>query len=405
MKYIVMLGDGMADLPVECLGGKTPLQVANKPYMDKCAKEGICGLVKTVPTGMPPGSDTANLSVMGYDPEIYYTGRSPIEAVSMGIELAPEDLSFRCNLVTLSDDVNYEDKTMVDYSSEEITTEEAAEIIATLEEHFGNEILQLYAGTSYRHCLVWKNGEAGSILTPPHDISDKKVTDHLPTGTYGKELLAIMKESYEILKDHPVNKKRIERGLNPANSMWLWGEGRKPMLKPFTDIFGVKGSVISAVDLIKGLGICSEMVNIEVPNITGNINTNFVGKGEFALKTLLEDNLDMIYIHVEAPDECGHRGEAENKKLAIELIDRDILGPVMEGLKAAGEDFALLLTPDHATPIVLKTHTSDPIPFAIYRSNSNETNGAAAYDEVNAKSTGYYIDKGCELMGLLINGK
>lgn len=398
MKYIVMLGDGMADYPVEALGGRTPLEVAKKPHIDRLAKYGELGMVKTVPDGMKPGSDVANLSAMGYNPLECYTGRSPLEAVSIGIEMSDTDVAFRCNLVTLSDEAEYRDKTMVDYSSGEITTEEAAELIRAVDAAFRTEEILFYPGISYRHCMIWHEGPTGLDLTPPHDISDRKVTDYLPKNPV---ILDLMQRSYEILKDHPVNQARVARGLNPANSIWLWGEGTKPGVSLFEKTYGVKGSVISAVDLIKGIGICAGMKVIEVEGATGNIDTNFKGKGEAALQTLL-DGQDLVYIHVEAPDECGHHGDLEGKIQAIELIDELVVGPLLEGLIAAGEAYSILVMPDHPTPIAIKTHISDPVPYLLYRSTQGAESGIDTYTENTAKATGRYVAQGQELMKQLL---
>lgn len=398
MKYIVMLGDGMADYQIEALGGKTPLEVAKKPNIDRLARGGELGMVKTVPEGMKPGSDVANLSAMGYDPLKCYTGRSPLEAVSIGIEMSDTDVAFRCNLVTLSDEPEYENKTMMDYSSGEITTAEAAELIKAVDTVFRTDEILFYPGISYRHCMIWHEGPVGLDLTPPHDISDRKVTDYLPKNPV---ILDLMKRSYEVLKDHPVNKARVARGLNPANSIWLWGEGTKPGVSRFEAAYGVKGSVISAVDLIKGIGLCAGMKVIEVEGATGNIDTNFTGKGVAALQTLLEGQ-DLVYIHVEAPDECGHHGDLEGKIRSIELIDEEIVGPVLNGLEEAGEDYAILVMPDHPTPIAIKTHISDPIPYLLYRSNALVESGADTYNEKTAAATGRYVEQGCQLMNHLL---
>lgn len=398
MKYIVMLGDGMADYPVEALGGRTPLEAAKKPVIDRLAKYAELGMVKTVPDGMKPGSDVANLSAMGYNPLDCYTGRSPLEAVSIGIEMSDTDVAFRCNLVTLSDEVEYSDKTMLDYSSGEITTEEAAELIQSVDAAFRTEEILFYPGISYRHCMIWHEGPTGLGLTPPHDISDRKVTEYLPKNPV---ILDLMRRSYDVLKDHPVNRARIERGLNPANSIWLWGEGTKPGVSLFEKTYGVKGSVISAVDLIKGIGICAGMSVIEVEGATGNIDTNFKGKGEAALKTLL-DGQDLVYIHVEAPDECGHHGDLEGKVRAIELIDELVVGPLLEGLQAAGEEFSILVMPDHPTPLAIKTHISDPVPYLLYRSTERTESGIDSYTENTAKATGRYVPQGQKLMERLL---
>lgn len=401
MKYIVMLGDGMADYPVEALGGKTPLEVAKKPNIDRLARGGRLGMVKTVPDGLKPGSDVANLSAMGYDPLKCYTGRSPLEAVSIGIQMDDTDVAFRCNLVTLSDDAEYAEKTMVDYSSGEITTAEAAELIRAVDEAFRTDEILFYPGISYRHCMIWHQGPVGLNLTPPHDISDRKITEYLPQNPV---ILELMKRSYEILKDHPINQDRIARGLNPANSIWLWGEGTRPGVTGFEAAYGVKASVISAVDLIKGIGLCAGMKVIEVEGATGNIDTNFKGKGEAALKTLL-DGQDLVYIHVEAPDECGHHGDLEGKIQAIERIDQDIVGPLLKGLEAAGEDYSILVMPDHPTPISIKTHISDPIPYLLYCSTDVTDSGIDTYTEKTGKSTGVYVEPGYLLMQQLLKNK
>ena len=401
MKYIVMLGDGMADYPVEALGGKTPLEVAKKPNIDRLARGGRLGMVKTVPDGLKPGSDVANLSAMGYDPLKCYTGRSPLEAVSIGIQMDDTDVAFRCNLVTLSDDAEYAEKTMVDYSSGEITTAEAAELIRAVDEAFRTDEILFYPGISYRHCMIWHQGPVGLNLTPPHDISDRKITEYLPQNPV---ILDLMKRSYEILKDHPINQDRIARGLNPANSIRLWGEGTRPGVTGFEAAYGVKASVISAVDLIKGIGLCAGMKVIEVEGATGNIDTNFKGKGEAALKTLLEGQ-DLVYIHVEAPDECGHHGDLEGKIQAIERIDQDIVGPLLKGLEEAGEDYSILVMPDHPTPISIKTHISDPIPYLLYCSTDVTDSGIDTYTEKTGKSTGVYVEPGYLLMQQLLKNK
>jgi len=400
MKYIVILGDGMADYPVPELDNKTPLQCAKKPNIDFLAKNGETGMVKTVPDGISPGSDVANLSVLGYNPKNYYTGRSPLEAVSMGIELTATDVTFRCNLVTLSDDEDYSNKTMVDYSSDEISSAESAELIKDINKQFQTDEISFYPGISYRHCMVWRNGPSGLKLTPPHDILEKKVGQYLPCGENSKILLDMMIKSNKILKNHPVNKARIERGLKPANSIWLWGEGKKPTIPEFYDKYRVKGSVISAVDLIKGIGICAGLKAVNVEGATGNINTNFTGKAEAALYEL-ESGQDFVYVHIEAPDECGHRHEIENKVRSIELIDELVVGTILKGLERY-EDYKVLILPDHPTPLSLRTHTSDPVPYILYHKNGARASGVSGYDELQAKSTGIYVDEGHTLMDKLI---
>ena len=394
MKYIVVLIDGAADTPVEELGGKTPLEVANKPHIDLLAKKGEMGMVTTVPGNLPPGSDVANLAVFGYDPQIYYTGRSPLEAMSMNVSLELSDTTFRTNLVNLSDDAEYENKTMVDYSSDEISTEEAAELIKAVNDALKTEEYEFFPGISYRHLLVWHNKENNFSLTPPHDISDKKITEYLPKD---ETLLALMKKSYDILKDHPVNKKRIERGLRPANSIWIWGNGTKPNLDTYIDKFGIRGSVVSAVDLIRGIGVCAGLDVIEVEGATGNVHTNFDGKASAAIKSLKE-GADFVYIHLEAADEAGHRHEIANKVQSIELIDEQIVAPVLSYLENSGEDFKILLMPDHPTPLAIRTHTRDAIPYIIYTSTDDNKEAGISYTENNALKTGIYEKDGYRLI-------
>jgi len=396
MKYIVVLGDGMADYRVLQLGNRTPLQCAKKPNIDYLAEFGEIGMVKTIPDGIAPGSDAANLSVMGYNPKKYYTGRSPLEAVSMGVELSDTDLAFRCNLVTLDIGGSYESATMLDYSSDEISTAEAAKLIKEINKCLGNDEISFYPGISYRHCMVWKKGAGSRKLTPPHDILEKSITDYLPSGDSSEMFLSMQKKSYEILKNHPVNQARIARGLRPANSIWLWGEGRKPAIPKFTDKYGVKGSVVSAVDLIKGIGMCAGLDSIDVDGTTGNIHTNFKGKAEAALKEL-QNGKDFVYVHVEAPDECGHRFEIENKVLSIEYIDKLVVGTLLEGLEAY-DDYSLMVLPDHPTPLSLRTHTAEPVPYVIYRKSRKKPSGLLGYDEFQALRTGIYVEEGYKLM-------
>ena len=402
MKYIVILGDGMADTPHEVLGDRTPLEVADKPLMDLLATQGEMGMVRTVPGGMPPGSDVANLSVMGYDPAVYYTGRSPLEAASIGVRLEDTDCTFRCNIVTLSEDEPYEEKTMVDYSSDEISTPEAEELLRAVKSVFETDALHFYRGRSYRHLLVWHHAPEGFRLTPPHDISERKITDYLPQGP-DDVLYRMMKESYDILSVHPVNLARKARGLRPANSLWFWGAGKKPRLCSFEEKYHLKGSVISAVDLVMGLGVCAGLKVVEVEGATGNIHTNFAGKGEAAVRELLGGQ-DFVYVHVEAPDESGHRFEPDNKVRAIEWIDEKIIRPVKAALEAAGEPFAMLVMPDHPTPLWCRTHTSDPVPYVIYRSGALETHPARRYTEQEAAATGIFVEHGHDMLDRLING-
>lgn len=394
MKYVVLLCDGMADLPREDIKG-TPMSVAKKPNMDKLAKISRVGLVKTVADHLKPGSDVANLSVLGYDPAIYYSGRSPLEAGSIGIDMKPTDVSFRTNLVTLSDEENYEDKTMLDYCADDISTAEAAELIKFIEEKLGNDKFCFYSGVSYRHCLIWDNGTTNiGKLTPPHDITGQPIKEHLEVNENGKALLEMMKKSYNLLKDHPVNKKRIERGLRPANSIWFWGEGVRKELMPFEKKYGLKGAMISAVDLLKGIGKFTEMEVIDVDGATGYIDTNFTGKANAAIKALKNGN-DFVYIHVEAPDECGHRFEVQNKVHSIELIDEKILAPILEAF--SNEDIKILICPDHPTPLALKTHTNAPVPFLIYDSTKT-VNGVDNFNEETASGTKDYVAVGHRLI-------
>lgn len=398
MKYAVILYDGMADYPVPVFDGKTPMMLAKKPNFDRLAQKGEVGLVRTVAEGLKPGSDVANLSVMGYDPMKYYTGRSPLEAVSIGVKMADDDIALRCNLVTLSDEENYEDKTMIDYSAGDISSADAAEIIKTVQEHFGNEEFAFYNGVSYRHCLIHHGGtvELGN-MTPPHDISDRVVGPYLSTAPTAEKLIELMKKSYDLLKDHPVNLRRIAEGKRPANSIWLWGEGKKPMLPLFTDLYGIKGSVISAVDLLKGIGIAAGMNTPEVEGATGYIDTNFEGKANAAVNEL-KNGADLVYVHIEAPDECGHRNEPENKVRAIELIDEKVLPVIINGLEEIGEDYKIMILPDHPTPIVTKTHASDPVPYMIYKKSAEKDSGVESINEDTAKATGVYVDFGPSMM-------
>lgn len=402
MKYIVVLGDGMADYPVDEFGGKTILETADKPNMDEMAQHGEMGLVRTVLDGMKPGSDVANLSVMGYDTRKCYSGRSPLEAASIGVPLDEADVTFRTNLVTLSDEVNYADKTMVDYSAGEITTKEAKQLIESVEKELHTDFLHFFPGVSYRHLLVWHGGSTNVKLTPPHDISDRKITDHLPEGEGADELFALMQKSEAILKAHPVNQARIAAGKRPANSIWIWGEGTKPALENFYEKYRKKASVISAVDLIKGIAKCADMESIDVEGATGNYDTNFEGKAQAALDALLAGQ-DMVYIHLEAPDECGHQGNAANKKLSVELIDQTIIGFLRRELEAREIEYKMMVLPDHPTPVKLKTHVSDPVPYIIYDSTRKQKTKNQTYTEKNAEATGIFIPEGHTLMAHFLN--
>ena len=403
MKYLVVLCDGMADTAVDkFLSGKTPMQVAAKPNMDALAPVSEVGLCRTVAAGLKPRSDVANLSVMGYDPMVCYTGRSPLEAASIGIDLKETDVALRCNIVTLSDEKNYADKTMVDYCAGDISTEEAREIIKTVQEKLGNDIYKFYAGVAYRHCLIVDGGttELGT-MTPPHDISGRRIGEYLSTAPTAAGLIELMEKSYDILKDHPVNIEREKKGLRPANSIWLWGEGRKPALENFKGKYGISGTVISAVDLLKGIGICAGMDIPEVAGATGYIDTNFEGKVQ-AAKQAFQNGTDLVYLHFEAPDECGHRGEAENKVKAIEIIDKTVIGPMKQFLDGL-DDYRILIMPDHPTPLITKTHSSDPVPYMIYDSRKS-INGPASFTEEAATATKIFVEHGPDIMRRLIDG-
>ncbi len=386
----------MADIPVPELDNKTPLQYANKTNMDTLARKGEIGLVKTIPEGLPPGSDVANLSTMGFDPKKYYTGRSPLEAISMGIELLDSDVTLRCNLVTLSEDKYYHEKIMLDHSGGGITSEESRKLMEVIQNHFNSSSITFYPGVSYRHCMVWSNGPINLDLIPPHNILDKPIGNSLPSGDNNLIIMQMMEKSYTLLKDHPINRSRIARGLNPANSIWLWGEGKKPSLPSFYDTYGKKGSVISAVDLVKGIGISAGLKPINVEGATGDINTNFIGKANAALREL-ESGQDLVYIHIEAPDECGHQQEIHNKVKSIELIDQLILGTLLKGLDKY-DFYKIMVLPDHATPLAARTHTSEPVPYLIYRKGDENKKLVSGYDEFQAKKTGIFIEKGYTLM-------
>jgi len=398
MKYLVLIPDGMADEPIEALGNLTPLQKADTPTMEMLASRSLVGTVSNVPNGMVPESDTANMAILSFDPKIYSKGRSPLEAVSIGIQMQPDETAYRCNVVTLTEDQeNYEDRIILDHSADEISTEEADLLIKTLEEKLGNDVRKFHTGISYRHCLIWKNGNDTYNFMRPHDILGKRIGDYLPKESDGgAEFLKLMRDSYDILKDHPVNISRKERGLKPANSAWLWSPGKKPQLPSFKEKWGLNAAVISAVDLIKGIGLCAEMNSIDVEGATGNVHTNYDGKAKAAIDAF-KNGTDLVYVHVEGPDECGHRAEIENKVLSIELIDKKILAPVYEYLKNCGEDFKIMLLPDHPTPIRLRTHTITPVPFMIY-SSKLEQDGVKHFNEFSAQEKNFYIPNGFTLM-------
>ncbi len=398
MKYLVLIPDGMADEPIEALGGRTPMQAARKNRMDSLASRSLVGMVSNVPEGMVPESDTANMAILSFDPKVYSKGRSPLEAVSMGIEMLPDETAYRCNVVTLSEDEErYEDRIILDHSADEISTEEADQLIKALEEKLGNDFRKFYTGVSYRHCLIWKNGNDRYNFMRPHDILGKRIGDYLPkVEDGGEEFLKLMKDSYEILKNHPVNLARKARGLKPANSAWLWSPGKKPQLPSFKEKWGLNAAVISAVDLIKGIGLCAEMESIDVEGATGNVHTNYDGKANAAIDAFRR-GVELVYIHVEGPDECGHRAELENKVKSIELIDEKILAPVFDYLNSTGESFKVMILPDHPTPIRMRTHTITPVPFLIY-SSEEDLQGVEHFDEATAEETGLYIPNGYTLM-------
>ncbi len=400
MKYLVLIPDGMADEKIAALGNKTPMEAADKKTMDELSAHATVGTVSNVPSGMVPESDTANMAILSFDPKVYSKGRSPLEAMSMGLNMEPDHVAYRCNIVTLSDKGEYDEKIMLDHSADEITTAEADELIRALDAALGNDILRFYTGVSYRHCILWHGGNDKYNFMRPHDILGQSIKEYLPHGDDGKVFYDLMRASWDILNHHPVNEARRARGLRPANSIWLWSPGKKPALPSFKEKWGLKAAVISAVDLIKGIGICAEMTSIDVEGATGNVHTNYDGKANAAIKAF-RDGFEYVYVHVEAPDECGHRAETENKVLSIELIDKKILKPVYEYLKASGEDFKIMVLPDHPTPVRLRTHTIDPVPFFIYSSKTN-ADGVSSFTEETAASTGLYQPHGYKLMELLL---
>lgn len=393
MKYIVVLSDGMAGRPLLELKGKTTLEAADTPVMDRLAKTAEIGTAFMVPSGMAPGSDTANLSVLGYDPKIYYTGRSPLEALSIGVNMEKDDVSFRCNLVTLTEEEIYEDKKILDHSSGEISTEDAGILLKALKEGLKEEGYEFFPGTSYRHLLIWHQGKVLDLV-PPHDILTKRIGDYLPKDPI---LLKMMKKSYEILSCHPINIKRKEQGLNPANSAWFWGAGTRPSLSSFYEKTGKKGVMISAVDLLKGLAVGAHMDNIYVEGANGGLHTNYEGKADAAIRALTEEGYDFAYVHVEAPDEMGHQGDIKAKIEAIENVDKRVLGRIVEGMEKSGEDFRVLVLPDHPTPIEVRTHTGDAVPYLIYDSQK-KAEGIHTYSERAAEDSAYSWPEGYRLM-------
>lgn len=398
MKYIVILGDGMADEPLEQLGGRTPLECANIPVMDELAGKGELGLAKTVPKGMKPGSDVANLAVLGYDPEKNYSGRSPLEALSVGVKMEDDDVIFRCNIVTVTEEEPYPEKTILDHSAGEISTEEADALMDAIRQHFNSKEFQFYTGTSYRHITVWKQGKV-LPLEQPHDHLGQVIGAYLPAEFAFRKM---MEDSFDILNNHPVNVKRAAEGKNKANSLWFWGAGTKPSLPDFTQKNGVKGAMISAVDLLKGIAVGSNMQVVEVPGANGSLHTNYEGKALAAVKAVLEDGCDFVYVHVEAPDEMGHQGSIENKIKAIEYLDSKVVAVIKEKMDASGADYRMLIMPDHPTPIRCRTHTSDPVPYILYDS-TKEQKKLAHYTEKDAAATGILEAQGYRLMDRLLN--
>lgn len=397
MKYIVILGDGMADEPIEALGGKTPLEFANIPTMDELASKGTLGMVQNVPAGMSPGSDVANLSVLGYDPVKNYSGRSPLEALSVGVAMEDTDVVLRCNVVTVTEEEPYGEKTILDHSSGEISSADADVLMDSIREAFNNEEFQYYSGTSYRHITIWKNG-AVVDLEPPHDHLTQKIGPFLPKE---EKLREMMEKSFPILNEHPLNVKRAAEGKNKANSLWFWGAGTKPSLQNFEEKTGLKGAMVSAVDLLKGIAVGAGMLVKYVEGATGSIDTNYEGKAQAAIDSLLVDGCDFVYVHVEAPDEMGHQGELHNKVLAIEDLDRRLIAPVKKAMEEAGEDFRMLVLPDHPTPIRIRTHTGGAVPYVLYDSKK-QRRAVAHYTEAEALASGNYEPNGHKLMDVFL---
>jgi 2,3-bisphosphoglycerate-independent phosphoglycerate mutase len=402
MKYIVIVGDGMADRPLKELGGKTPLQKASTPHMDRLAREGFLGKVRTIPEGMHPGSDIANLSILGYDPREFYSGRAPLEAASIGVKLKKADVAYRCNLVTLKFNRDKTRAVMEDYSSGHISTEEAKELIHDVGGGLGSDLIKFYPGVSYRHLMIWAGGPDEVECVPPHDIIGKDIMDYLPVGRGEEVLRQLMRDSVDILEGHPVNKSRVKKGKNPGNSIWLWGQGKKPALPTFMEKYSIKGALISAVDLTKGLGLYAGFELLNVPGITGYLDTNYKGKADAALEAL--KRVDFIYIHVEAPDEAGHSGNYRDKIKAIEDFDALVVGTVIERA-AEFDEYRILLLPDHPTPVALRTHTADPVPFVLFDSRKPRNNRGAGFSEAILKREDLLIfDEGHKLMDYLIEG-
>lgn len=405
MKYVVVLCDGASGWKMEELGGKTCLEAAKTPALDAVAPFSETGLCKTVPDGLNPASDVANMSVLGFDPLKYYTGRSPLEAVAMGIELKPTDVTLRCNLVTLSEGGAYDEKLMTDYAAGDIPTEEADELIKFLQAHLFCGKFRLYPGISYRHCLIAENGVTGHSLTPPHDITGKPIKEYLPKGGNASLYLEMMKRGYDLLKEHPINVRRKAEGKKPANGIWLWGEGTYPALESFEAVRGKRGGLISAIDLVRGLGLLAGMEIIDVAGATGNCKTNFSGKAEAAADALLKNGLDFVYIHIDAPDECAHHADYASKIYAIEQIDEKVIKTLIGRFDAAGEDFAMLVCPDHPTPCALKTHANEPVPYLLYTGRKSLACGAKRFTEDEAAASGKYVAEGYKLIDKLLSIK
>ena len=403
MKYLILVPDGAGDNDIESLGGMTPLEVAKIPNMDSLGARGEVGTVATIPPGIAPGSDAANLSVMGYDPTIYLTGRSPLEAASIGIDMKDTDVAFRTNLITLTGEGAYEDLIITDHSSGDITTEEADLLIEAINKAFANDEISFYTGTSYRHCMIVHNGKIDFDLTPPHDVLGKPVKENLPRGNGSEFIETMMRDSYEILKNHPVNVDREKRGLNPANTIWIWGQGKKPALSSFSEKYGINGAAISAVDLIKGIAICAGLESIEVEGATGTLHTNFQGKADATIEAFRK-GADFIYLHLEGPDECSHQGDLEGKIKCLELIDEKVLSPILRYLQESGEDYRILVLPDHKTPLSIRTHTSEPVPFVIFDSrNKKDTNLENQFNEKSG-ANGVFFESGHKLADYFFKG-
>ena len=399
MKYVIVLGDGMADEPIEALDGRTPLEYAQTPVMDRLSKLSEIGMVQTVPQGMKPGSDVANLAVIGYDPQKYYSGRSPLEALSIGVPMKDTDIALRCNIVTLTeDDKPFEEQVILDHSSSEISTEDCAVLLEEVKKVLQNEIYQFYVGTSHRHCMIWQNGHVVELV-PPHDVLGQVIGQYLPQE---EVLLHMMKKSYEILKDHPLNIERKTQGLNPANCCWFWGAGTKPGVTDFFEKTGKKGLMVSAVDLLKGIAVGAHMGVAQVEGANGGLHTNYEGKTAAAVNGLTKEGYDLVYVHVEAPDEMGHQGSVERKVQAIEYLDSRIIGPICEGLEAAGEDYRMLVLPDHPTPIRIRTHSANSVPYLLYDSTAHQSHNWH-YNEAEAQISGYFTAEGYKLIEKLLN--